>query len=446
MKVLVIGSGGREHALAWACAKSKLKPSITCVPGNGGTAAIAKNVNLDIADIETMVDFVREHDFDLSIIGPEAPLVEGLADHLNNYGYRVFGPTAGAARIEGSKAFAKKMMSELEIPTARFSVLTDIKAARKVISMYSLPVVVKASGLAGGKGALICNNTESALAAAEGMLLRDAFGPAGREIVIEEYLSGREMSLLAMVDGQDFMLLPTSRDHKRALDNDQGPNTGGMGAYSPVVDVTFEQVREISEKVFPPILERLCEDGTPYRGCLYAGIILTDGGPRVLEFNCRFGDPEAQAVLPLLKIDVLDLMAEVAEGGLKRYMTPKDLNSLDWSSLCAGKHAVTVVAAADGYPGTYKKGIHILSIPEETENIIPFHAGTTMKEGELFTSGGRVMAITGVGESHESAFENAYNAIREVVYEGVTFRTDIGKLSRQIGERVTRAGQNTSHN
>lgn len=428
MKVLVVGSGGREHTLAWACTHSKLQPSVTCVPGNGGTAQIARNVNISAENISEIVDFVRDQRFDLTIVGPEAPLVTGLVDKLAAYGYRTFGPSISAARIEGSKAFAKKMMAELGLPTAEFKVFSDMHGAENYLRQAGEPIVVKASGLAAGKGALVCETLGEALAAAEGMLVRDAFGQSGREIVIEKRLYGKEMSLLAIVDGTDYLLLPPSRDHKRARDNDKGPNTGGMGAYSPLPDLDDNQVSEIAGMVFPPVLNRLAEIGSPYSGCLYAGVILTEDGPQVLEFNCRFGDPEAQAVLPLLTDDLLEIMAETAEGSLGDWMDTRELNAHDWKRLGGFNHAVSVVAASDGYPGSYRKGIKIESLPLESDEVIPFHAGTVLHDNELYTSGGRVLAITGVGATMEKAVDIAYNAIDQVQFEGVTYRRDIGRL------------------
>jgi len=429
MKVLIVGSGGREHALAWVCSRSKLNPSITCTPGNGGTALIARNVDIKAENIDGIVDYVRNQHFDLTIVGPEAPLVAGLADRLINHGYRVFGPTSQAAQIEGSKAFAKQLMADTGVMTADFSVFTDLKSARQYLSAHPAPVIIKASGLAAGKGVLICNTDEVAIAAAEGMLLRDAFGSAGRKIVIEECLEGREMSLLALVDGKDFILLPPSRDYKRAYDNNEGPNTGGMGAFSPLDDVDDDMVRQIAERVFPPVLNRLCELGAPYSGCLYAGIMLTEIGPHVLEFNCRFGDPEAQAVLPMLTEDTLELMIEVAEGGLNRYMSSLTLKSLDWQSLSGSKHAVSIVAAVDGYPGSYNKDIPIERLPKETDQVIPFHAGTKLRNRDLLTSGGRVLAVTGLGDTHEEAAEIAYKAIDKVQFKDIRFRRDIGRIN-----------------
>ncbi len=427
MKILIVGSGGREHALAWACSKSKLKPSVTCLPGNGGTTSIAQNLTENPEDISKIAQFVKREHFDLTIIGPEAPLVDGLADQITGNGQLVFGPSELASRMEGSKAFAKKALQESSVPSADFEVFTDFQSARKYIESAKMPIVVKASGLAAGKGVIICDTKDLAIAAAEGMLTRDAFGASGRKIVIEECLTGQEMSLLALVDGEDYLLLPPSRDHKRAFDDDKGPNTGGMGAYAPLDDISVEHFSEIAQQVYPPILNWMVKSGINYQGCLYAGIMLTLTGPKVLEFNCRFGDPETQAVLPLLSTDALELLLSVAESRLGDYMKDEGFYPLLWKQVSKQQHAVSIVAAADGYPGPYKKDILISSLPNEDEEVIPFHAGTKFKDGNLLTSGGRVLAITGLGNSHEEATNTAYRAVESVKFDGVRFRGDIGR-------------------
>lgn len=427
MKILVVGSGGREHTLSWACANSDHNPSITCLPGNGGTKSIADNANINSDSIIDIVSFIRQQRFDLTIIGPEAPLVQGLTDQLEKYGFRHFGPSSSAARLEGSKAFSKQVMVKAGIPTADFRVFSVMSEAEKYIRSVGGRIVVKASGLAAGKGALVCDTIEEALAAAEGMLVRDAFGASGREIVIEERLYGREVSLLAIVDHSDFILLPVSRDHKRAFDNDEGPNTGGMGAYSPLPDLAPNQVIDIAKRIYPPILNEMLEVGTPYQGCLYAGVILTPDGFQVLEFNCRLGDPEAQAVLPLVPEDALELMLETSNGNLKDWMRRKGLHSYSWLDNPAIKSAVTVVAASEGYPGSYAKGVEITSLPTESDSVIPFHAGTSFSDGHYYTSGGRVLAITGIGDTIDDAAWHAYEGINQVHFKGITYRRDIGR-------------------
>ncbi len=427
MKVLIIGSGGREHALAWVCSRSRLAPEITCVPGNGGTAGFARNIGFDPGDIDRVVAFAIEKQFDLVIVGPEAPLVDGITDRLSKYGIRVFGPSAAAARIEGSKVFARQLMANVGVPSVNFAAFTDFAAAESYIYNRGAPVVVKASGLAAGKGVIICQTVQEAVSAAREMLMEGVFGTSGREIVVEEFLTGREASLLCLADGEDFLLLPPSRDHKRAFDGDKGTNTGGMGAYSPLEDLDDSDTASIAEMVFTPVLKKLVEMGTPYRGCLYAGLIMTSDGVRVLEFNCRFGDPEVQAVLPLLTVDLLELMAEVAEGGLADRIAYRGMSRTGWRQLSSDMHAVTVVTAAEGYPGSYQKGMKVTSLPEETDRVIPFHAGTKLDNGELVTSGGRVLAVTGLGNSHSEAVETAYKAVELIQFEGMRYRSDIGR-------------------
>ncbi|MBT7619304.1 MAG: phosphoribosylamine--glycine ligase, partial [Calditrichaeota bacterium] len=422
MKVLIVGSGGREHALAWACSRSNLKPSIICVPGNGGTIPIAHNLDKNPEDISQLADFIKRERIDLTIIGPEAPLVSGLADKITGNGQLVFGPSALASRMEGSKAFSKKALHEAGVPTADFQVFTDFQSARSFIESTPSPLVIKASGLAAGKGVIICDTKDLAVAAAEGMLTRDAFGASGRKIVIEECLTGKEISLLALVDGTDYILLPPSRDHKRALDFDRGPNTGGMGAYAPLDDISSEEFSEIAKQVFPPILKWMADSGINYQGCLFAGIMLTPTGPSVLEFNCRFGDPETQAVLPLLNYDILELMLSVAESRLGKVMQSEGFISLLWEQISKVQHSVCVVAVADGYPGSYKKDIPIDGLPDENDDVIPFHAGTAVHDNKLLTSGGRVLAITGLGDTHDDAVKRAYQAIEEVKFESIRYR------------------------
>ncbi|HHE47210.1 MAG TPA: phosphoribosylamine--glycine ligase, partial [Bacteroidetes bacterium] len=377
MKVLIVGSGGREHALAWACSRSGLSPQIYCAPGNGGTTRIAENVDIKADDLGDIVDFVRKETVDLTIVGPEAPLVNGLVDKLTARGYRVFGPSKSAAGIEGSKSFSKSLMQETGVPTAEYRTFTEFDEARRYILESGGNVVVKASGLAAGKGATVCINKEEAVLVAEAMLLKCKFGDASREIVIEKCLKGSEMSLMAFSDGEDYLLLPPSRDHKRAYDNDEGPNTGGMGAYSPLDEFKPDEIAHTAESVFPPVLKRLAELGAPYHGLLYAGLMLTPDGPRVLEFNCRFGDPETQAQLPIMIEDPLEIMLAVSENRLGAWMAEHNCASNDWMKLGGDRHAVTVVAAASGYPAGYVKGMKIENLPEDTDGVIIFHAGTS---------------------------------------------------------------------
>lgn len=427
MKVLIIGSGGREHALAWCCRRSSLCTDLTCAPGNGGTAGIARNVAININDHDEVLRFIDQNRIELVIIGPEYPLVKGLSDVLSDKGIKVFGPSAKAARIEGSKAFAKDLMKKVGVDTAEYGSFKDLTDARRYIDTHEAPFVVKASGLAAGKGVLICHSTADALAAVQGMLQRDAFGVAGREIVIEEFLQGKEVSLFAFVDGEDYLLLPPSRDHKRAFDNDQGPNTGGMGAYSPLDDLSDSEIDYLAGSIFPPVIKELAGIGSPYRGLLYAGVMLTERGYRVLEFNCRFGDPETQVVLPLLNIDPLEVMTEISNGNLAGWMKRNGYKAHGWRKLAGNNHAVTVVIAAKGYPNGYDKGMPIESLPEESEDVIIFHAGTRLNNNQLLTSGGRVLAVTALGFDHQEAAAKAYEAVSQVNFRNMSFRKDIGK-------------------
>lgn len=428
MKVLIVGSGGREHALAWICARSRIKPRITVAPGNGGTAGIARNVDISAEDISQIEDYVRQERFDLTIIGPEAPAIAGLADRLISRGFRVFGPTSAAARIEGSKAFAKNLMVEQGIPTATFEVFTRKVDADDYIKSAGAPLVVKASGIAAGKGAIVCNTVDEAIAATGLIFDKRAFGSAGDEVVVESFSRGREVSMMALVDGTDFLLLPSSRDHKRIFDEDKGPNTGGMGAYAPVSDVKPELFRKFAEQIIPRALQGLAQRGAPFRGVLYPGLMVDNDRFEVLEFNARFGDPETQVVLPMLNFDLLEAMAEIAEGSFSNWLKRNKIDPLDSSTLCRSGAAVTIVAAAPGYPGTYPKNIPITNLPSESDSLIPFHAGTVKTAQGFKTTGGRVLAVTGLGSNLDDALNSAYNGIEQVKFDGMQFRRDIGKI------------------
>lgn len=427
MKVLIVGSGGREHALAWACKRSPLRPEITCAPGNGGTSLLGRNVAISPEDIEELVDFVRDRRFDLTVIGPDAPVARGLADRLAVHGFRAFGASQGAARVESSKVFAKRLMEETGVPTASFRIFTDKGEADAYIREVGAPIVVKASGLAAGKGALVCSTVEEAFAATQLILQDRAFGAAGYEVVVERFVEGREVSMTAIADGTDFLLLPPSRDHKRLRDDDQGPNTGGMGAFAPVDDIKDAQYRRFAEAILPPLLNELDKRGTPFSGAIYPGLMVNGDDFTVLEVNARFGDPESQVLLPLMKDDPLELMAEVAEGGLGKWLARSGRDCYDWRSGCRTGYALTVVAAAPGYPGSYPKGLAITGLPEEEEYMIPFHAGTKKAEQGFVTTGGRVLAITGLGRTLEDAATVAYRGVERGRFEGMHYRRDIGR-------------------
>lgn len=425
MNILVLGSGGREHALAWALAKSDRCDRLMVAPGNGGTAAIAENVSgLDIEDGAAVVAFARANDVDLVVIGPEAPLVAGVADVLRAAGILVFGPDAQGAQLEGSKTYSKNFMVENGIPTARFQSFTDRDAARAYCEELAAPLVVKADGLAAGKGVIVAEKLEDALEAVDDCFA-GAFGEAGATVVVEEMLTGPECSLLAFVTaGKAFCMAP-AQDHKRAYDGDRGPNTGGMGVYSPVPVVSEDDLAEMTRimEVAAAATARAPFEND-YRGCLYGGFMLTPDGPKVLEFNARFGDPETQVVLPRLQSDLVDIMVAVAQG------RPEDID-LAWSD----DWVLSVVLASEGYPGSYEKGKVILGVEEaEDQNkTLVFHAGTAIDpDGELVTAGGRVLNVVSLGSSFEKARDRAYRAVDCVNFEGKQFRTDIGAKAAAV--------------
>ncbi|TLM78954.1 MAG: phosphoribosylamine--glycine ligase [Actinobacteria bacterium] len=416
MRVLVLGSGGREHAIVRSLISSAHAPEVVCAPGNGGTAADARNVALDIEEPEGVAAFAAEAGFDLVVIGPEAPLVAGVADALTARGIRAFGPSAAAARLEGSKDYAKDVMSRHGIPTALAASFTDERSALEYLAETGTPVVVKADGLASGKGVTVAMELPDAVMAVR-ECFSGRFGEAGRRVLIEEYLEGPECSLLAFTDGVTVVPMVPAQDHKRAFDDDMGPNTGGMGVYSPVPavdDATLARMRGDLERT----VAGLAADGVPYRGVLYGGFMLTQQGPKVLEYNARFGDPETQVVLPLLATDLLDVMLAVAEERL----ADVDVEWLDAA-------AVSVVLASGGYPGDYAKGKVITGIAEAeaVPGVTVFHAGTTLREdGALVTNGGRVLNVTAVAPTITEARERAYEAASRIAFEGMFMRSDIG--------------------
>ncbi|RLS40364.1 MAG: phosphoribosylamine--glycine ligase [Planctomycetota bacterium] len=418
MKILVVGSGGREHALVWKLRQSPKVTKIYCAPGNAGTALEAENLNIPSDDIHRLVKFAREEKIDLTVVGPEAPLVAGLCDELRRHGLAVFGPSAAAARLEGSKVFTKKLLRKANIPTAAFSVFNRMPEAMQYLDeCEEQAMVVKADGLAAGKGVFVCANLTEARAAVRSILQDRAFGEAGSQIVIEECLEGQEASILAIVDGDTIVPLDVAQDHKRAYDNDKGPNTGGMGAYCPAPVITSAIMDDIVRRVLIPTIHTMKVEGCPFSGVLYAGIMLTSQGPKVLEYNVRFGDPEAQPVLMRLKTDLAHVLMLAATGRLA------ELESLEWDP----RPAVCVVMASEGYPGEYTKGQVINGI--EAANQVPgakvFHAGTTLKYGEVVNAGGRVLGVTALGETLSDAKQAAYAAVNKISWQGGWFRTDI---------------------
>jgi phosphoribosylamine--glycine ligase len=418
LNILVIGGGGREHALVRAIRKNPGVKRVFCAPGNAGISREADCPNLQVDDIAAVVTWIRRNHIDLTVIGPEKPLTTGLSDRLEQDGYRVFGPSLSAAEIESSKVFSKEFMARHDIPTAPFEVFSSARAAKDYLRHRpNQPLVVKADGLAAGKGVMVCRNPDGALDAVNEIMEKGTFGEAGRRIVIEECLEGPEVSVFALTDGYDIKILPTVRDYKRALDGDQGPNTGGMGAYAPLDDVAEDDIRDIEERILLPTLRGLATEGRPYRGVLYAGLMMTDEGPMVLEYNARFGDPEAQILVPLLQSDLLDEMAAIAEGSLAH-------GELDWHDGCS----VGVVACSEGYPGTPEidRKIKGIDAAQEMDGVDVFHAGTRKAPRKtVLTAGGRVLAVVAQGPNRAAARALAYEALEKIQFEGMHFRNDI---------------------
>jgi phosphoribosylamine--glycine ligase len=418
MRILIVGNGGREHALLWKLRRDAPDAHFVVTRPNGGMGPGVEALNLAPTDIEALAGWAAGHKVDLAVIGPEAPLAMGLADRMQRMGVPVFGPSKGAVRIESSKSFAKGLMQEAGVPTAAYRSFTDSQACVEYIRSHGAPVVVKASGLAAGKGAVVCTTVDEAVSAATEMLDAGRFGEAGAEVVVEEFMEGEELSVFGVTDGTDVVLLRPSQDHKRVGEGDTGPNTGGMGAYAPVGIATPELLTETRDRIFLPVLQALAAAGTPFKGLLYAGLMLTDEGPKVVEFNGRFGDPETQVVLPLLRSSLLDLLLAAAAGrGLATLPPPA------WRDGAA----VTTVVASAGYPGPYEKGKEIdLSAVPEDEGTLVFHAGTGAEGTDLVTTGGRVLAVTGVGDSLEEAATRSRKGAEAVRFDGAFFRTDIG--------------------
>jgi phosphoribosylamine--glycine ligase len=418
MRILIVGNGGREHALLWKLHRDAPSTDFHITQGNGGTHAIAKSVSVAPTDVAGIAAWADAEDIHLVVVGPEAPLAAGLVDALHERGVPAFGPTAGAAQIEASKAFSKDVMRQAGVPTADYRVFTDAADAAAYVRDRGAPIVVKASGLAAGKGAIVCDTVPEALEAVDRMLEQQDFGEAGLEVVIEECMSGEELSVFALTDGRDVVLLKPSQDHKRVGEGDQGPNTGGMGAYAPVSIVDDALLDTVRDAILLPTLAELQRRDRPFRGLLYAGLMLTSGGPKVVEYNCRFGDPETQAVLPLLSSSLLEPMRAIARGSAVRDLT------LDWRPGAA----VTTVLASGGYPGRYEKG-KVIEIPEELEepnDVLVFHAGTARKNGQLVTAGGRVLAATGLGDTFEAAAAASREAAGRITFDGRQYRKDIG--------------------
>lgn len=416
MKVLVVGGGGREHALCWKLKNSPSVTEVVCAPGNPGIARDARCVNVGAEDVNSLMKLARAEKPDLVVIGPEAPLVLGLADQLRAEGFPVFGPNKAAARLEGSKSFSKRLMHEAGVPTARFEVHTDAEAAEEAIRAWGAPIVIKASGLAAGKGVIVAQSVSEAVHAARDMLAGNSFGEAGSQVVIEECLIGEEASCLFLVSGDTILPLASSQDHKALLDGDKGPNTGGMGAYSPAPCVTSEVAEEVLEKVARPIIAALKKRGAEFIGTLYAGVMLTKDGPKTLEFNVRFGDPECQPLMSRLKSDLGEVLLKAANKELEGV-------KLDWDK----RMALCVVVSSDGYPGSFRKGQVIGGLDAvEAAGTTVFHAGTAEKEGEIVNSGGRVLGVTALGATVSTAQAVVYKALEKLDWPGGFYRKDIG--------------------
>jgi len=418
MKVLVIGGGGREHALVWKIAQSPKVSKIYCAPGNAGISGQAVLVSKKANDLKGLLDVALREGIDLTIVGPEEPLTRGIVDLFESKGLLIFGPSQKAAEIEKSKAFAKEMMKKYRIPTASYEVFAEPKEALAYVRRKGAPIVVKADGLAAGKGVIICKTVEEAIVSVERIMLQREFGEAGDRVVIEECLSGEEASFLAFTDGKTILPMPSSQDHKAIFDGDQGPNTGGMGAYSPAPVVTHRIHDRILKEILEPMIQGMAGEGRVYKGAIYAGLMIRDEVPKVLEFNARFGDPETQPVLMRMKGDIVPVLEACARGTLSQH-------EIEWDK----RASVCVVMASGGYPGEYEKGKAITGLEEASrmEEVFVFHAGTAFENRQIVTNGGRVLGVTGLGETIAGAVDRAYEAVRKISWDGVHYRKDIGQ-------------------
>ena len=419
MKVLVIGGGGREHALAWKIRQSARVEQIFIAPGNAGTANVGQNVPVKPGDIDRLLSFAQQESIDLTVVGPDDVLAAGIVDLFQKAGLRIFGPCKEAARLESSKGFAKRFMLRHGIPTARFGEYQSSVEAKSALEEFGFPLAVKADGLALGKGVVIAQDRSEAESAISDMIDRGRFGDAGRKVVIEEFLTGAECSIHALVDGHSYLLLPTAQDHKQLYDGNQGPNTGGMGTFSPSEKLNAALLQEIREKILNPFISGIQNDKIPFRGLLFPGLMLTNDGPRVLEFNCRFGDPETQVLLPRLKTDIMDLIEATIDQRL-------DAATAEWDT----RAAVCVVMASGGYPNHYEIGKRIVGLEhaEQMDGVTVFHAGTQQREDRIVTAGGRVLGITATGDTLSAAKRRAYDAVERIEFDGSYFRRDIGSI------------------
>lgn len=428
MKILIVGGGGREHAIAWKLAQSDKVEKLYCAPGNAGIAEVAECVAIKAEDIAGICSFAEENKIDLTVIGPEVPLSLGIVDALAEKGLKAFGPNKKCAQLEGSKAFTKAFLARHDIPTAGYKEFTDINELKKSVGIFGYPMVIKADGLAAGKGVIIAEDEQTAIDSIDQIMGDKIFGSAGDKIVVEEFLTGIEASMLCFVDGKTIMPMESAQDYKRIFDGDQGPNTGGMGTYSPSLIFNDTLETQIRERILEPTLKGFQKDGLDFKGVLFIGLMITDDGPKVIEFNNRFGDPETQSVLPRMKTDLLDIMNAVVEERLAE-------QTIEWSD----RKAVCIVLASGGYPGDYQKGKVISGFANVDEDVIIFHSGTKFVKNEddpntgslIVTDGGRVLGITALGNTHEEARAKAYKNVEKIFFEGVQYRKDIGLLNRK---------------
>ena len=416
MKVLVIGGGGREHVLVWKIAQSPKVSQIYCAPGNAGISKLAQCINIDADNIAKLVDFAQKEKIDLTVVGPELALSKGIVDEFNRKGLRIFGPSKKATEIESSKVFSKYLMKKYNIPTATYEVFQNSEKAFDYIKQQNFPLVIKADGLAAGKGVFIVKDLVQARDALDALMEEKKFGEAGRQVVIEEFLEGEEVSILAFCDGKTVVPMVSSQDHKKIFDNDRGPNTGGMGAYSPVPFCNHKSEEMVLQKILIPVIKGLQKEDREYKGVIYAGLVLTKEGPKVLEFNARFGDPETQAVLPRLETDLIEILLAVVEGNLSKV-------NIKWKD----KATVCVILASGGYPGKYQKGKVIYGFEklENKKDIIVFHAGTKLQEGKIVTAGGRVLGVTAWDDTISKAKDKAYEGVEKIYFENMYYRKDI---------------------
>ena len=426
LKILVIGSGGREHTLVWKLAQSKRVEKIYCAPGNVGMTPLAELVPLKVEDIGEIVRFCQKERIDLVVVGPELPLTLGLVDALEEVGVKAFGPNKQAAELEGSKVFAKDLMTRYRIPTARYEVFNEVQPARDFAREISGPWVVKADGLAAGKGVLICSTLAETEQAIEKILVEKAFGAAGEKVIIEEFLVGEELSLMAFCDGKTVVPMVSAQDHKRAFAGDKGPNTGGMGAYSPAPVATPELCHIVLEQILQPTVQAMAKEGRTFKGVLYAGLMITEQGPRVLEYNVRFGDPETQVILPRLKSDLVEILLAVCTGELEKWAKELGaLSAINSKKMWQEEACATVVMASRGYPGTYRTGFEIKGLTEVPKEVLVFHSGTAKQEGKIVTAGGRVLAVTALGGNLRQAVDTAYRGVAKINFTGAHYREDI---------------------